>query len=116
MLVIMLSPHPCPVPLLLCCRHIIITYHHHPSPRHRPLPRWAPELPTFARYAIDSLRQLSLKFLGKDEASGFNFQRMFLEPFALIMERNDATEVTHTHTHTLSLSRCWDWGLWGALY
>ena len=32
-------------------------------------------------YAVDSLRQLSIKFLSKDEMAGFNFQRMFLKPF-----------------------------------
>ena len=44
-------------------------------------------------YAIDSLRQLSLKFLSKDEMAGFNFQRMFLKPFEVIMLRNSNTEV-----------------------
>lgn len=45
-------------------------------------------------YAVDSLRQLSLKFLSKDEMAGFNFQRMFLEPFAVIMQQNNSTEVS----------------------
>ena len=44
-------------------------------------------------YAVDSLRQLSLKFLSKDEMAGFNFQRMFLKPFEIIMLRNSNTEV-----------------------
>jgi brefeldin A-inhibited guanine nucleotide-exchange protein len=48
-------------------------------------------------YAVDSLRQLSLKFLSKDEMAGFNFQRMFLEPFAIIMQQNSSTEVVHMH-------------------
>jgi brefeldin A-inhibited guanine nucleotide-exchange protein len=38
-----------------------------------------------AMYAIDCLRQLSLKFLQKDELSNFNFQRVFLNPFEKIM-------------------------------
>ena len=37
-------------------------------------------------YAVDSLRQLSLKFLSKDEMAGFSFQRAFLKPFEVIMQ------------------------------
>ena len=37
-------------------------------------------------FAIDSLRQLSSKFLEKPELSEFNFQRLFLRPFLFIME------------------------------
>jgi len=36
-------------------------------------------------YAIDSLRQLSMKFLEKDELSGYNFQADFLHPFEVLM-------------------------------
>jgi hypothetical protein len=52
-----------------------------------------PSNPAVAMFAVDSLRQLSLKFLAKDEMAGFNFQRMFLEPFQHIMARNTSTEV-----------------------
>ena len=38
-----------------------------------------------AMYAIDSLKQLSLKFLDKDERASFQFQRMFLKPFEKVM-------------------------------
>ena len=38
-----------------------------------------------AMYAIDSLKQLSVKFLQKEELSNFNFQRVFLMPFENIM-------------------------------
>jgi hypothetical protein len=31
--------------------------------------------------------------LSKDEMAGFNFQRLFLEPFQHIMARNQCTEV-----------------------
>ena len=34
-----------------------------------------------AMYAIDSLRQLALKFLEKEELTSFHFQRDFLKPF-----------------------------------
>jgi brefeldin A-inhibited guanine nucleotide-exchange protein len=39
-----------------------------------------------AMYAIDSLKQLSVKFLTKHELGSFHFQRMFLAPFAAIMD------------------------------
>lgn len=38
-----------------------------------------------AMYAIDSLKQLSIKFLQKEELSNFNFQRLFLKPFENII-------------------------------
>ncbi|CAE8639249.1 unnamed protein product, partial [Polarella glacialis] len=38
-----------------------------------------------AIFAIDSLRQLSIKFLEKDELSNYNFQADFLKPFELVM-------------------------------
>ena len=41
-------------------------------------------------FAIDSLKQLSSKFLEKPELSEFHFQRIFLRPFLHIME-NQAT-------------------------
>jgi brefeldin A-inhibited guanine nucleotide-exchange protein len=37
-------------------------------------------------FAIDSLRQLSFKFLEKPERSDFSFQRIFLKPFFEIMQ------------------------------
>ena len=47
-----------------------------------------------AMYAIDSLKQLSIKFLGKDELSNFNFQRLFLKPFEVIMNKSKSDEIT----------------------
>jgi len=48
-------------------------------------------------FAIDALRQLSFKFLEKPELHEFNFQRLFLRPFLLIMEnpgsRDDVREL-----------------------
>jgi hypothetical protein len=44
--------------------------------------------PKVAMYAIDSLRQLSVKFLTKDELRDFNFQRLFLRPFESIMRES----------------------------
>jgi brefeldin A-inhibited guanine nucleotide-exchange protein len=44
-------------------------------------------------YAIDSLKQLSIKFLQKAELSNFNFQRLFLKPFEVIMSRSQSAEI-----------------------
>jgi brefeldin A-inhibited guanine nucleotide-exchange protein len=46
-----------------------------------------------AMYAIDSLKQLSIKFLQKEELSNFNFQRVFLKPFEVIMQRSKSIEI-----------------------
>jgi len=43
-------------------------------------------------FAIDALRQLSFKFLEKPELSDFNFQRLFLRPFLLIMENQSSRD------------------------
>jgi brefeldin A-inhibited guanine nucleotide-exchange protein len=45
-------------------------------------------------FAIDSLKQLSSKFLEKPELSEFNFQRTFLNPFLVVMEDKDSKEET----------------------
>lgn len=45
-----------------------------------------------AMYAIDSLKQLSIKFLQKDELSNFNFQRLFLKPFENIIAKTKYVE------------------------
>ena len=45
-------------------------------------------------FAIDALRQLSFKFLEKPELSEFNFQRVFLRPFLLVMENPNSREDT----------------------
>ena len=43
-------------------------------------------------FAIDSLKQLSFKFLDKKELSEFNFQRLFLKPFLDVMEDKSSRE------------------------
>lgn len=43
-------------------------------------------------FAIDSLKQLSFKFLEKPELSEFNFQRIFLRPFLHLMENSKTRE------------------------
>ncbi|DAZ95196.1 TPA: hypothetical protein N0F65_013041 [Lagenidium giganteum] len=48
---------------------------------------------SIAMYAIDSLRQLSMKFLEKEELKDFNFQRLFLTPFEVIMANAISMEI-----------------------
>lgn len=40
-------------------------------------------------FVVDSLRQLSMKFLEKGELANFRFQKDFLRPFEHIMKRNE---------------------------
>uniref|UniRef100_M4C6E9 Uncharacterized protein n=1 Tax=Hyaloperonospora arabidopsidis (strain Emoy2) TaxID=559515 RepID=M4C6E9_HYAAE len=47
---------------------------------------------TVGMYAIDSLRQLSVKFLERAELRDFNFQRLFLAPFEVIMSNATSLE------------------------
>lgn len=44
-----------------------------------------------AHLAIDILKQLSLKFLQKTELSHYSFQRVFLNPFLVILDRTSGT-------------------------
>ena len=46
-----------------------------------------------AFFAIDSLRQLSMKFIEKGEFSNFRFQKDFLRPFEHIMKRNGSIAI-----------------------
>lgn len=46
-----------------------------------------------AMYAVDSLRQLAIKFLEKEELVSYQFQREFLNPFVLIIENNSLLDV-----------------------
>ncbi|GMH66529.1 hypothetical protein TrRE_jg4750 [Triparma retinervis] len=42
-----------------------------------------------AMYAVDSLKQLTLKFLRREELSEFEFQRKFMRPYENIMEKSE---------------------------
>lgn len=48
-----------------------------------------------AFFAIDSLRQLSMKFIEKGEFANFRFQKDFLRPFEHIMKNNENPDVRH---------------------
>jgi hypothetical protein len=55
--------------------------------------------PAVALYAVDSLRQLSLQFLHREELGMFEFQRKFLKPYEVVMERS-----TYSSTKELLLN------------
>ena len=46
-----------------------------------------------AMYAIDSLKQLGVKFLERTELSNFQFQQVFMQPFEKIMNKNPNLEI-----------------------
>lgn len=46
-----------------------------------------------AFFALDSLRQLSMKFIEKGEFSNFRFQKDFLRPFEHIMKKNHSLAI-----------------------
>jgi brefeldin A-inhibited guanine nucleotide-exchange protein len=46
-----------------------------------------------ANFAVDSLRQLSIKFLEKGELANYSFQKDFLRPFEYIMSHNKAVSI-----------------------
>lgn len=46
-----------------------------------------------AFFAVDNLRQLSIKFLEKGELANYSFQKDFLRPFEYIMQHNKAVPI-----------------------
>lgn len=46
-----------------------------------------------AMYGIDSMRQLAMKFLERDELANFTFQNDFLRPFVVVMRQSRAVEI-----------------------
>ncbi|CAN6194277.1 unnamed protein product [Urochloa humidicola] len=44
-------------------------------------------------FVMDSLRQLAMKFLEREELANYNFQNEFLRPFVVVMQRSNAPEV-----------------------
>ncbi|XP_039270898.2 brefeldin A-inhibited guanine nucleotide-exchange protein 1-like [Styela clava] len=48
---------------------------------------------SIAFFAVDSLRQLSMKFLEKGELPGFSFQKDFLRPFEHIMKHHNSPNI-----------------------
>ncbi|CAM8994234.1 unnamed protein product [Rhodiola kirilowii] len=48
---------------------------------------------SIAIFAMDSLRQLSMKFLEREELANYNFQNEFMKPFVVVMRRSNAVEI-----------------------
>ena len=46
-----------------------------------------------AMFAVDSLRQLAMKFLERDELANYTFQNDFLKPFVSIMRQSKSVEI-----------------------
>ena len=44
-----------------------------------------------AMYAVDSLRQLAMKFLMRDELANYTFQNDFLRPFVVVMRQSQVS-------------------------
>ncbi|XP_074263199.1 brefeldin A-inhibited guanine nucleotide-exchange protein 2-like [Silene latifolia] len=48
---------------------------------------------SIAIFAMDSLRQLSMKFLEREELTNYNFQNEFMKPFVIVMRKSNAVEI-----------------------
>ncbi|ONL96028.1 Guanine-nucleotide-exchange protein [Zea mays] len=48
---------------------------------------------SIAIFAMDSLRQLSMKFLEREELTNYNFQNEFMKPFVVVMRKSRAVEI-----------------------
>ncbi|KAJ9183199.1 hypothetical protein P3X46_007098 [Hevea brasiliensis] len=46
-----------------------------------------------AIFVMDSLRQLAMKFLEREELANYNFQNEFLRPFVIVMQRSSSAEI-----------------------
>ncbi|KAJ6835805.1 brefeldin A-inhibited guanine nucleotide-exchange protein 1-like [Iris pallida] len=46
-----------------------------------------------AIFVMDSLRQLAMKFLEREELANYNFQNEFLRPFAIVMQKSNCSEI-----------------------
>ncbi|KAL6762063.1 hypothetical protein V8C86DRAFT_3013062 [Haematococcus lacustris] len=55
-----------------------------------------------AMYAVDSLRQLAMKFLERDELANYTFQNDFLRPFVVVTRQSQAVEIRELILRCLS--------------
>ncbi|KAK4258438.1 hypothetical protein QN277_004889 [Acacia crassicarpa] len=46
-----------------------------------------------AIFVMDSLRQLAMKFLEREELANYNFQNEFLRPFVIVMRKSSSAEI-----------------------
>ncbi|KAJ0641190.1 putative Sec7 domain, armadillo-like helical, sec7 domain superfamily protein [Helianthus annuus] len=55
-----------------------------------------------AIFVMDSLRQLSMKFLEREELANYNFQNEFLRPFVIVMQKSNSVEIRELIVRCLS--------------
>ncbi|KAH9321828.1 hypothetical protein KI387_016467, partial [Taxus chinensis] len=48
---------------------------------------------SIAIFAMDSLRQLAMKFLEREELVNYNFQNEFMKPFVIVMRKTSSVEI-----------------------
>lgn len=48
---------------------------------------------SIAIFAMDSLRQLAMKFLEREELVNYNFQNEFMKPFVIVMRKSSSVEI-----------------------
>ncbi|XP_068635928.1 brefeldin A-inhibited guanine nucleotide-exchange protein 2-like [Aristolochia californica] len=48
---------------------------------------------SIAIFAMDSLRQLAMKFLDREELANYNFQNEFMKPFVVVIRKSCAVEI-----------------------
>lgn len=46
-----------------------------------------------AIFVMDSLRQLAMKFLEREELANYKFQNEFLMPFVIVMQKSSSVEI-----------------------
>ncbi len=63
-----------------------------------------------AIHAVDSLRQLAMKFLERDELANYTFQNDFLKPFVVVMRQSKAVEIRELiiRQAVLTIAVLWD--------
>ncbi|XP_057511131.1 brefeldin A-inhibited guanine nucleotide-exchange protein 1-like isoform X2 [Actinidia eriantha] len=55
-----------------------------------------------AIFVMDSLRQLAMKFLDREELANYNFQNEFLRPFVIVMQKSSSAEIRELIVRCLS--------------
>lgn len=60
-----------------------------------------------AMYAIDSLRQLGMKYLERAELTNFTFQNDILKPFVIIMRNTQSQTIRSLIVDCIVQVACW---------
>jgi len=61
--------------------------------------------PNVSFFGLDALRQLSMRFLEKEELAHFRFQKEFLRPFEYTMAKNQNADAREMVSRIFSLRR-----------